>query len=54
MSSCVSRSWAFMVAVALGAAALSLYEARRPANRPGGSAKECQDAILGYNHAPWG
>jgi hypothetical protein len=54
MSSCASRSWAFVVALALGAAALSVYQTRRLANRPAGNAKGCQDTILGYNHAPWG
>jgi hypothetical protein len=54
MSSCATRSWAFLVALAMGAALLSYLEARR-ASIPGARrAKGWQESILRYNHAPWG
>jgi hypothetical protein len=54
MSSCASRSWAFVLALALVTVALSWYETRQSLNPAARTAKGCQDSILGYNHAPWG
>jgi hypothetical protein len=54
MISCAARSWAFLVALALVALALSYLEMRQAANGRARRAREWQESILRYNHAPWG
>jgi len=54
MNFCAARSSACLIALAMGALALSYIEARAVSIGAAQRARKWQQPILRYNHAPWG